>query len=162
MASKMQMAAPSQTMTVMESQMKPDACPLEPEDLDGIADEDGCYEEDADEDTFPDVEDACPLKAEDFDKFQDEDGCPEPDNDEDGFPDADDQCPLDAEDIDEFQDQDGCPEPDNDEDGVLDAEDECPNAEGPADGEPAGCPLEETIQVSEDKVTVETVEEKKN
>ena len=137
-----------------------DACPLEPEDLDGIADEDGCYEEDADEDTFPDVEDACPLKAEDFDKFQDEDGCPEPDNDEDGFPDADDQCPLDAEDIDEFQDQDGCPEPDNDEDGVLDAEDECPNAEGPADGEPAGCPLEETIQVSEDKVTVETVEGK--
>lgn len=137
-----------------------DQCPLEPEDLDGIQDQDGCFEDDADEDQFPDDKDACPLKAEDFDQFEDEDGCPELDNDEDGFPDDADTCPLEPEDIDEFQDQDGCPEPDNDEDGVLDADDECPNAEGPADGTPPGCPAEETIQVKDDQVTVETVEGK--
>ena len=137
-----------------------DACPLEPEDLDGIQDEDGCFEDDADQDTFPDTEDKCPLQAEDFDQFQDQDGCPEPDNDDDGFVDQEDSCPLEAEDVDEFQDQDGCPEPDNDEDGILDADDECPNAEGPADGEPPGCPAEETIQIVDDKVMVESVEGK--
>ena len=137
-----------------------DGCPLEAEDIDGIQDEDGCFEDDADQDQFPDVEDTCPLEAEDFDQFQDEDGCPEPDNDEDGFLDAEDSCPLEAEDVDEFKDQDGCPEADNDEDGVLDADDACPNAEGPVDGSPPGCPLEETIQVVDDKVTVETVEGK--
>ena len=43
---------------------------------------------------------------------------------------------------------------------TLDADDECPNAEGPVDGDPPGCPAEETIQVEDDKVTVESVEGK--
>jgi hypothetical protein len=39
-----------------------DRCPTEPEDCDGIRDEDGCPEADADGDGIPDVCDECPLE----------------------------------------------------------------------------------------------------
>jgi len=70
-----------------------DQCPLEPEDVDGYQDEDGCPEPDNDNDGIPDVVDKCPMKAEDRDGFQDADGCPEPDNDNDSVLDVDDFCP---------------------------------------------------------------------
>lgn len=55
-----------------------DVCPLVPEDLDGIADDDGCPEKDADEDGLADAVDKCPLEAETINGKDDDDGCPEP------------------------------------------------------------------------------------
>ncbi len=54
-----------------------DMCPLVPEDIDGIADDDGCPEKDADEDGVGDGSDKCPLEAETIDGVDDDDGCPE-------------------------------------------------------------------------------------
>jgi OmpA-OmpF porin, OOP family len=70
-----------------------DQCILEPEDVDGYLDEDGCPEPDNDADGIPDSKDKCPNQPEDFDGFQDEDGCPDPDNDGDTVPDLEDFCP---------------------------------------------------------------------
>lgn len=64
-----------------------DLCPLDPEDLDGIQDGDGCPETDADDDGILDEDDACPEDPEDLDGVQDEDGCPDIDIDSDGMPD---------------------------------------------------------------------------
>ena len=114
-----------------------DKCPNEPEDFDGVQDEDGCPDPDNDGDGIPDKLDKCPSEPEDFDGFQDADGCPDEDNDGDGIPDAADKCPNEPEDKDGFQDEDGCPDPDNDKDGILDADDKCPNVPGEA---PDGCP----------------------
>lgn len=55
-----------------------DACPLDPEDPDGFADDDGCPDHDNDSDGLVDVVDGCPMDAEDHDAWQDEDGCPDP------------------------------------------------------------------------------------
>jgi OOP family OmpA-OmpF porin len=73
-----------------------DRCPAEPEDKDGVADEDGCPDPDNDGDGVLDGKDKCPLEPEDFDAFQDEDGCPDPDNDGDGVADTLDRCPNEA------------------------------------------------------------------
>jgi outer membrane protein OmpA-like peptidoglycan-associated protein len=70
-----------------------DQCILEPEDVDGYLDQDGCPEPDNDADGIPDSVDKCPNQPEDFDGFQDEDGCPDPDNDGDTVPDLEDFCP---------------------------------------------------------------------
>ncbi|MEZ4322635.1 MAG: OmpA family protein [Myxococcota bacterium] len=109
-----------------------DRCPLEPEDLDGFRDTDGCPDPDNDNDTFVDTRDACPDRPEDFDGFEDEDGCPEADNDADGVLDADDLCP----DVWGLESLSGCP--DRDGDGLADAQDECPDEPGPI--ERNGCP----------------------
>ncbi|MGN6108047.1 MAG: OmpA family protein [Kofleriaceae bacterium] len=87
-----------------------DACPNEPEDMDGFEDENGCPDPDNDGDGIPDTEDKCPLEAEDKDGFQDEDGCPDLDNDGDGIPDTADKCPSEPETKNGFQDEDGCPD----------------------------------------------------
>jgi hypothetical protein len=97
-----------------------DNCPFDPEDPDGIQDEDGCPETDADSDGVLDEADACPEDPEDPDGIQDEDGCPETDADSDGILDEADACPEDPEDPDGIQDEDGCPETDADSDGFLD------------------------------------------
>jgi OmpA-OmpF porin, OOP family len=70
-----------------------DQCVLEPEDVDGYLDGDGCPDPDNDADGIPDSKDKCPNEPEDFDGFQDEDGCPDPDNDGDTVPDLEDFCP---------------------------------------------------------------------
>ena len=71
-----------------------DQCILEPEDVDGYEDADGCPEPDNDNDGIPDAVDKCPMKPEDMDGFEDADGCPEPDNDNDTvLDDIDDFCP---------------------------------------------------------------------
>lgn len=54
-----------------------DQCPNEPEDKDGIQDEDGCPEKDADTDGILDPKDKCPLQPEIFNGNEDEDGCPD-------------------------------------------------------------------------------------
>ncbi len=144
-----------------------DACPTVKEDPDGIADDDGCPEEDValpavaileepeeiivvptgkptatdgDGDGVHDADDDCPVATEDVDGFQDGDGCPDPDNDADNILDVVDKCPREAEDVDGFQDMDGCPEADNDGDGFADDDDACPNDAGTGDG----CPSKDT------------------
>ena len=134
-----------------------DKCPKEPEDYDGVEDEDGCPDYDKDGDGIQDNVDKCPEVPEDFDDFEDEDGCPELDNDRDEVPDAVDQCPNDPEDRDGFQDIDGCPDPDNDADGLLDPEDKCPNEPEDFDGDrdDDGCPEEDeykTIVVTKTRI----------
>ena len=54
-----------------------DDCPLEPEDLDGVLDADGCPDLDDDGDGFADADDKCPLQGEVINGFEDEDGCPD-------------------------------------------------------------------------------------
>ncbi len=100
-----------------------DACPLQPEDLDGFQDTDGCPDPDNDNDGIPDISDKCPNEPEDFDGFQDDDGCPDPDNDGDGVFDVEDNCPNEAGPV----DNQGCPIVDSDGDGILDPDDRCPN-----------------------------------
>jgi OOP family OmpA-OmpF porin len=70
-----------------------DQCLVEPEDMDGYLDDDGCPDTDNDADGISDDKDKCPNQAEDFDGFQDDDGCPDPDNDGDTIADLDDFCP---------------------------------------------------------------------
>ncbi len=89
-----------------------DACPDEPEDVDGDRDDDGCPEEDGDRDGdgLVDRLDACPDDAEDLDGNEDDDGCPDLDDDRDGIPDATDACPRDPEIVNGVDDEDGCPD----------------------------------------------------
>ncbi|RME24181.1 MAG: OmpA family protein [Deltaproteobacteria bacterium] len=87
-----------------------DACPAQPEDLDGDRDEDGCPDVDSDGDGLEDDVDACPAAPEDLDSFKDTDGCPDEDNDGDGVGDALDRCPLQAEVVNGYRDEDGCPD----------------------------------------------------
>jgi OOP family OmpA-OmpF porin len=119
-----------------------DQCPTQPEDVDGVDDDDGCPDLDMDGDGVDDKSDRCPGKPEDLDGFKDGDGCPDPDNDGDGIPDALDKCPNKAEDKDGFDDGDGCPEPDNDGDGIEDKKDACPNEPETRNGylDSDGCP----------------------
>lgn len=125
-----------------------DSCPDEPEDYDGVADEDGCRDidpnGDEDGDGIKNIDDACLMVPEDFDSDQDDDGCPETSEDTDGdkIIDAIDQCISEAEDYDTFKDTDGCPDPDNDNDGVLDMRDQCPKIAEDLDNwaDDDGCP----------------------
>jgi outer membrane protein OmpA-like peptidoglycan-associated protein len=123
---------------------KADACPDQPEDMDGFEDADGCPDADNDKDNLLDQNDKCPDLAEDVDAFQDEDGCPDLDNDNDGIPDKDDRCPNEPEDFDGDQDTDGCPDlvKDSDSDGIADDVDRCPLQAEDVDGfqDDDGCP----------------------
>ncbi len=87
-----------------------DACPSQPEDLDGFEDDDGCPDFDDDADGIPDHIDLAPLTSEDYDGFEDDDGVPDLDNDGDGITDERDMCPDEREDLDGFEDEDGCPD----------------------------------------------------
>jgi OmpA-OmpF porin, OOP family len=87
-----------------------DACPDEPEDLDGRHDEDGCPDLDDDADGIADADDRCVCDAEDRDGWEDADGCPETDNDQDRIVDVCDRCPNDPETYNGGCDEDGCPD----------------------------------------------------
>src|SRR5262249_46012188 len=54
-----------------------DKCPDQPEDVDGIEDQDGCPEEDFDKDGVPDVEDKCPREPGQPSKDPNQNGCPQ-------------------------------------------------------------------------------------
>jgi len=127
-----------------------DKCPDDPEDFDGVEDDDCCPEDqDTDMDGIPDSADFCIVEPEDKDGYLDDDGCPDVDNDVDGILDEKDSCPDDPEDPDGFKDDDGCPDDDNDEDTVLDVDDECPNVKGVP--EEKGCPQKYTGVIITDK-----------
>jgi OmpA-OmpF porin, OOP family len=107
-----------------------DACPDNPEDIDGYKDEDGCPDCDYD------IEWAFCIYQEGVHP-----NCPNAttnDHDGDGLFNIIDQCRELPEDKDGFQDQDGCPDVDNDDDCLFDEADECPNAPGPTLNK--GCP----------------------
>ncbi len=53
-----------------------DKCPDQPEDKDGIDDDDGCPEDDADNDGIPDAKDACPKEPGQPDPDPKKNGCP--------------------------------------------------------------------------------------
>lgn len=54
-----------------------DLCPDEPEDFDGLEDEDGCPDQDRDGDGIADVDDLCPEEPESINGLHDDDGCPD-------------------------------------------------------------------------------------
>ena len=119
-----------------------DRCPHEPENKNGVQDEDGCPDgDDTDKDGIVDTADACKDVPEDKDGVEDHDGCPE-DNDKDGIADDKDACKDVPEDKDGFEDEDGCPEDDNDKDGIKDADDKCKDTPEDKDGfvDEDGCP----------------------
>jgi len=107
---------------------KDDACPDDPEDLNGIDDQDGCPEHDMDGDGIKDEVDKCPIVPEDKDGDRDEDGCPEEkeyvgsasagpsataDRDMDRIVDINDSCPDEPETYNGSEDEDGCPDQGN-------------------------------------------------
>ena len=87
-----------------------DACPDEPETVNGFKDADGCPEVDTDGDGIYDDLDACVADPETVNGYEDEDGCPEEDSDDDGFLDPEDSCPQEPETDNGYQDGDGCPD----------------------------------------------------
>lgn len=111
-----------------------DACPNEPEDMDGFEDENGCPDADNDGDGVLDADDRCPLES----GPSENGGCPDTDTDGDGIVDRLDACVDRAEDVDQFEDTDGCPDENNDGDDLVDSADACPNEAGPAANR--GCP----------------------
>ena len=117
-----------------------DACPDDPEDMDGWKDQDGCPDPDNDADGVPDKRDQCPDSPEDVDTWQDEDGCPDNDNDGDTVPDAQDACPLVAGN----PAAEGCP--DRDGDGFLDDVDRCPLESAPRPSSADGCPVRVVVE----------------
>jgi hypothetical protein len=52
-----------------------DRCPSEPEDCDGMLDEDGCPDRDDDQDSILDGCDVCPMEMESWNGLDDDDGC---------------------------------------------------------------------------------------
>jgi len=136
-----------------------DACPAEPESMNGLMDEDGCDDSDRDGDRVLDKTDECPdlpgdapsgCPDTDRDGLQDRvDECPQasgappsgcPDSDGDTILDRDDKCPSVA-----GVQPTGCP--DTDADGLLDTEDRCPNQPGP---KPSGCPDSDLDGIADD------------
>jgi OmpA-OmpF porin, OOP family len=148
-----------------------DRCPLDPEDLDGFQDEDGCPDADNDGDGIVDRLDACPNDAgpienrgcpivdRDGDGVLDpEDRCPDvkgpkalagcPDTDGDGIADLDDKCPALAG----LKENEGCPDVDRDGDGLADRLDKCPDQFGPP---PDGCPKKYTlVEVKRERIDI--------
>lgn len=133
-----------------------DACPQEPEDLDGFKDADGCPEMDNDGDGILDTGDSCPDAAEDMDGFQDADGCPEADNDNDTVVDAQDACPNQAGD----PANKGCPKVvvDRDGDGIEDSRDTCPDQPETVNAylDQDGCPdvKPQRIEITAEKIVI--------
>ncbi len=136
-----------------------DACPFEPETINGVRDEDGCPDDtppafeldsaegplpDADGDRVPDEIDLCPDAAEDRDGFEDGDGCPDADPDGDTVQDGVDKCPVVAENDGAAEPRDGCPAvgADGDGDGIGDSDDLCPTMPETVNGvrDWDGCP----------------------
>lgn len=122
-----------------------DACPQEPEDMDGYLDTDGCPD-DNDGDGVADTMDACPSVAGPVELG----GCP--DGDGDGLADIKDACPSDPG----PRELQGCP--DRDGDGFLDKDDACPDEAGGQKSKD-GCPIvvvtKKAIKINE-KVLFET------
>ena len=114
-----------------------DKCPNEPENKNGVQDEDGCPEPDTDGDGIVDPVDSCVDEPETVNDYKDEDGCPEVDTDGDGYYDDQDKCPKLA-----GKREDGCP--DRDGDGIIDPEDNCPDEPETKNGykDADGCPDE--------------------
>jgi outer membrane protein OmpA-like peptidoglycan-associated protein len=125
-----------------------DACPNDPEDMDGFEDENGCPDPDNDRDDVLDVNDGAPNDPEDRDGFEDADGVPEPDNDRDGILDADDHCPLEPG----VASHHGCPVPDRDRDTVADPVDNCPDEPGTVEHQ--GCAAPQLVSIVGDQISI--------
>lgn len=121
-----------------------DRCPLDPEDLDGFQDEDGCPDPDNDGDGIVDRIDACPGTPGAIASR----GCPIMDRDADGLTDDQDRCPDQAG----PSENGGCPDADRDGDTFVDRLDKCPEVSGVA---PDGCPKKYTlVEVKKDRIVI--------
>jgi len=121
-----------------------DRCPLDPEDFDGLQDDDGCPDPDNDGDGIVDKIDACPDTPGPLENR----GCPVLDRDGDGVTDDQDRCP----DVPGPKENGGCPDADRDRDGVPDRLDKCPDDPGPP---PDGCPKKYTlVEVKKDRILI--------
>ena len=121
-----------------------DRCPLDPEDLDGFQDDDGCPDPDNDGDGIVDKVDACPNTPGPIENR----GCPILDRDGDGVPDGEDRCPAEPG----PREHGGCPVLDRDKDGFADDADKCPDEPGVA---PDGCPKKYTlVEVKKDRIVI--------
>ncbi len=132
-----------------------DECPLEPETVNGEADDDGCPEaetveepKDSDSDGIFDEQDQCASEPEDFDQFEDKDGCPDPDNDGDTVLDVSDRCVMVLGPV----DNEGCPYPDRDKDTVVDKFDNCPDEPGTVENQ--GCKNKQLVKVTHRSVEI--------
>jgi len=125
-----------------------DRCPDQLEDEDGLADGDGCPEDDADADGLADLVDRCPVDAEDKDGFEDADGCPDLDDDMDGIADASDRCPRQPG----PERHGGCRPPDTDGDRVADEVDACPDEAAP--GQRDGCLPKAIVEVKAERIEI--------
>jgi MYXO-CTERM domain-containing protein len=125
-----------------------DKCINDPENLNGIEDDDGCPDEipDTDGDKLADNVDKCVTNPEDMDGFEDEDGCPEEDNDKDGVVDGSDACPIETGVVENR----GCPDKDRDGDTVVDRLDNCPDE--PGDPKNFGCKAKQLVQLTGSKI----------
>jgi outer membrane protein OmpA-like peptidoglycan-associated protein len=122
-----------------------DKCPMEPEDMDGFQDEDGCPDLDNDKDGIPDTIDRCPMKPGPLENG----GCPDEDKDGDGIIDRLDPCPDQAG----PKENHGCPDPDRDNDGIPDRVDVCPDEPGVK--EERGCAKKyKMVVVKKDKIEI--------
>lgn len=121
-----------------------DECPDLAEDRDGIQDEDGCPEDDADDDGILDTQDACSLVPGVWWNDPRKNGCPAPDTDGDGVPDPVDACPAVKGVRSDDPKRNGCPAEarDRDGDGIPDDADRCPDQAEDKDGNEDfdGCP----------------------
>jgi hypothetical protein len=121
-----------------------DECPDLAEDQDGIQDQDGCPEDDADGDGVLDAQDACPLEPGVWWNDPHKNGCPAPDTDGDGIADPVDACPALKGVHSDDPKKNGCPAEaqDRDGDGVPDDADKCPDQAEDKDGNEDfdGCP----------------------
>jgi OmpA-OmpF porin, OOP family len=121
-----------------------DECPDLAEDKDGIQDQDGCPEDDADGDGILDDQDACPLVPGVWWNDPRKNGCPAPDTDGDGVPDPVDACPAVRGIESDDPKKNGCPAEaqDRDKDGIPDDSDRCPDQPEDKDGNEDfdGCP----------------------
>lgn len=121
-----------------------DECPDLAEDADGIQDDDGCPEDDADGDGILDARDACPLVPGVWWNDPKTNGCPAPDTDGDDVPDPVDACPAVKGVRTDDPKKNGCPAQtaDRDKDGVPDDADKCPDQAEDKDGNEDfdGCP----------------------
>lgn len=121
-----------------------DECPDLAEDRDGIQDDDGCPEDDADGDGILDAQDACPLEPGVWWNDPKKNGCPAPDTDGDGVPDPVDACPAVKGVHNDDPKKNGCPAEaqDRDKDGIPDDADRCPDQPEDKDGNEDfdGCP----------------------
>ncbi len=126
-----------------------DECPPEPDDFDGLFDEDGCP-------VTPETFTGCDDLDDDWEGDVDRWGCPLLDSDGDGLLVWDDECPREPIVFIGEGQEDGCPNEDVDGDGIANIDDHCPLEPGVEAYD--GCPPpedEEVVERGDEEIEIE-------